>query len=215
MGNIQNGAFNPELLGTLPNGNSNNTNMILQIMPYQNQELTEQEKLNHFYNEINRPQITPLNLENKLSKRYDYLTLRHRLLNIPPPVSSNGVSILERNENGFVSMGISFNNNSDLDEILHAMFIILYGDSTTKKPIKEEIFNSFPKKKYSELNESEKNMELVDCQICQTQYESEDEVIILPECNHYFHSDCIKKWLLEYDNTCPLCRKKYDNQIDE
>lgn len=27
------------------------------------------------------------------------------------------------------------------------------------------------------------------------------------ECKHIFHIDCIKKWLIEYSNSCPTCRK--------
>lgn len=32
-----------------------------------------------------------------------------------------------------------------------------------------------------------------------------DKIILLP-CKHYFHPECIKKWLREYNYKCPICR---------
>lgn len=47
-----------------------------------------------------------------------------------------------------------------------------------------------------------------DCNICLTNIEEDTEIIIL-KCNknHFFHSECIKKWL-KYSISCPLCRQQ-------
>jgi len=42
------------------------------------------------------------------------------------------------------------------------------------------------------------------CEICQCGYEEEEEVLVLP-CNHFFHSECVSRWL-SMRTTCPKCR---------
>jgi hypothetical protein len=42
------------------------------------------------------------------------------------------------------------------------------------------------------------------CVICWETFTASDNVISL-ECTHVFHRDCISKWLLEHNSTCPLC----------
>ena len=53
------------------------------------------------------------------------------------------------------------------------------------------------------------------CKICLMDYEPEDELTQL-KCDerHYFHSDCIIRWISEGKNNCPLCRKPIEN-VDE
>ena len=48
-----------------------------------------------------------------------------------------------------------------------------------------------------------------DCNICLDKMEKETEVIKL-KCNHYFHPDCITKWLKDYNYKCPICREETD-----
>jgi len=42
------------------------------------------------------------------------------------------------------------------------------------------------------------------CMICNENYKLGEEAKLMP-CKHYYHHDCILKWL-ELHNTCPLCR---------
>ena len=51
-----------------------------------------------------------------------------------------------------------------------------------------------------------------ECKICLMEYEPEDELTQL-KCDerHYFHSDCIIRWISEGKNNCPLCRKPIEN----
>ncbi|GKE51498.1 putative RING-H2 finger protein ATL21A [Tanacetum coccineum] len=44
------------------------------------------------------------------------------------------------------------------------------------------------------------------CAICLSDYKPKDAVRTIPECNHYFHADCIDEWL-KINVTCPVCRK--------
>ncbi|XP_024958753.1 putative RING-H2 finger protein ATL21A isoform X1 [Cynara cardunculus var. scolymus] len=43
------------------------------------------------------------------------------------------------------------------------------------------------------------------CAICLSDYEPKEEVRTIPECNHYFHAECIDEWL-KLNATCPVCR---------
>jgi hypothetical protein len=46
------------------------------------------------------------------------------------------------------------------------------------------------------------------CQICLTEYQTNEVVRKLSNCNHLYHKDCIDTWLLKGKNNCPLCRSK-------
>lgn len=46
------------------------------------------------------------------------------------------------------------------------------------------------------------------CAICLSPFEDGDRCCVMPpRCyRHHFHRDCIAKWLMTCNNTCPLCR---------
>ncbi|CDK26923.1 unnamed protein product [Kuraishia capsulata CBS 1993] len=46
------------------------------------------------------------------------------------------------------------------------------------------------------------------CPICLTDYVENDLGRALPKCKHEFHKACIDEWLLQGDNSCPICRGK-------
>lgn len=43
------------------------------------------------------------------------------------------------------------------------------------------------------------------CSICYDEFKF-DEIITLLDCNHIFHRECIKNWLVYEKTTCPACR---------
>ncbi|TKY71035.1 putative RING-H2 finger protein ATL21B [Spatholobus suberectus] len=47
------------------------------------------------------------------------------------------------------------------------------------------------------------------CPICLSEYEPKETLRTIPECNHYFHAQCIDQWL-KMNATCPLCRNSPD-----
>ena len=42
------------------------------------------------------------------------------------------------------------------------------------------------------------------CTICLEQLD--EQQICKLNCDHYYHTECIVKWLVEGENICPLCR---------
>ncbi|KAM0046262.1 putative chromatin regulator PHD family [Helianthus debilis subsp. tardiflorus] len=43
------------------------------------------------------------------------------------------------------------------------------------------------------------------CAICLSEYKPKESLRTIPECNHYFHVECIDRWL-KLNATCPVCR---------
>ena len=43
------------------------------------------------------------------------------------------------------------------------------------------------------------------CPICLSEYKPKETLRTIPECNHYFHVNCIDEWL-KINTTCPVCR---------
>ena len=80
------------------------------------------------------------------------------------------------------------------------------------------IYNSCKKEniKTNELNlDHIENITYLDCPICYEEFNQQDKISILV-CDHYYHEECIKKWInsplldKQYRNVkkaCPLCRE--------
>ncbi|XP_059640873.1 putative RING-H2 finger protein ATL21A [Cornus florida] len=47
------------------------------------------------------------------------------------------------------------------------------------------------------------------CPICLSEYQPKDTLRTIPDCDHYFHANCIDEWL-RMNSTCPLCRNSLD-----
>ena len=43
------------------------------------------------------------------------------------------------------------------------------------------------------------------CMICLVDYEPGEELRTMP-CMHFFHRECIDRWLLKQGSTCPICK---------
>ena len=78
----------------------------------------------------------------------------------------------------------------------------------------QEITNHTSLALYSTLNDTNNNNEL--CIICRSNFVDNDIIRKIGHCNHFFHSQCIDRWLHRND-TCPYCRQKIvitDNNND-
>ena len=45
------------------------------------------------------------------------------------------------------------------------------------------------------------------CSICLDDFCEAERILLLPECQHIFHTDCILPWLIEKSPTCPMCKR--------
>jgi hypothetical protein len=75
-----------------------------------------------------------------------------------------------------------------LNKLLHYRFFL---------GLNKDEFNKLKTKQF-EKNELEENNS---CVICLTEFNAKDTVIKTP-CNHYYHKDCLWKWVKEKDTVC-------------
>ncbi|KAM3139735.1 hypothetical protein pb186bvf_008193 [Paramecium bursaria] len=72
-------------------------------------------------------------------------------------------------------------------------------------PLNGTVFNQLPQIKYvHNENFDEENKK---CSVCQEHFQLNDKLTLLP-CTHRYHTECIKTWLLEQTDFCPICRTK-------
>ncbi|XP_047968961.1 putative RING-H2 finger protein ATL21A [Salvia hispanica] len=45
------------------------------------------------------------------------------------------------------------------------------------------------------------------CPICLSDYQPKETLKSIPECNHYFHAECVDEWL-KLNGSCPVCRTR-------
>lgn len=55
--------------------------------------------------------------------------------------------------------------------------------------------------KYNSMLNSEDKL----CSICMCDYDEGEELLML-DCSHRYHIECISKWL-EKKTTCPICKR--------
>ncbi|KAL4500518.1 hypothetical protein ABPG72_002942 [Tetrahymena utriculariae] len=86
----------------------------------------------------------------------------------------------------------------------------IWSEVSQRPPVRQDNLNKLTIQCYKEI---EKPVEK-DCTICFMQYEPDDKLVVMP-CNklHYFHEECVKKWL-ESNGNCPMCRVYVDNAFE-
>jgi hypothetical protein len=140
------------------------------------------------------------NLDNKMYNNKS-VVCNNIFLNITPITNKN----LLKNCNYIYKKDIIINNrfNYILNKLLvflgHIIIIFTYINNQ-KIQNKSLILNKITKKINFDNNFDE-------CSICYTDYKFYTTIRKIIKCSHIYHEDCIKQWIIEYDNkTCPLCR---------
>ena len=117
--------------------------------------------------------------------------------------------------NTFFNMTLNLDEYDDLPDLISVND--MYDNYEDVKIIlNEEQFNKLTMLEYSELEETDSK----ECLICIDEFINTDEITkISPSvkikeldcgCNHVFHKKCIKSWLCEHSNKCPVCRVEVD-----
>ena len=106
----------------------------------------------------------------------------------------------ERRRREETSFQLSFNYLHIMNHISISNIAPILDDYTSNQPTILSIkdFNKLNKCKYN--NKYNKT-----CTICFDEFELNQTVIQL-KCNHNYHINCIKEWLCNNSNKCPLCK---------
>ncbi|XP_074588200.1 E3 ubiquitin-protein ligase ATL6-like [Curcuma longa] len=76
------------------------------------------------------------------------------------------------------------------------------------------VIETFPTMVYSEVKGLKVGKGALECAVCLCEFEDDEELRLLPHCNHVFHPDCIGAWLAAHI-TCPVCRANLTEQATD
>ncbi|EAZ36286.1 hypothetical protein OsJ_20608 [Oryza sativa Japonica Group] len=79
--------------------------------------------------------------------------------------------------------------------------------SRRQRGLDPAVVESFPTMKYAEARELRDGGKdaVLECAVCLSEFDDDEELRLLPKCSHAFHPDCIGEWLAGHV-TCPVCR---------
>ena len=81
-------------------------------------------------------------------------------------------------------------------------------DSLSKQGLDPSILKAIPTFTYSSKTDS------LECAVCLSEFEDDDQGRVLPKCEHTFHVECIDTWFQSH-SSCPLCRAPVKADIPE
>ncbi|PKU62453.1 E3 ubiquitin-protein ligase ATL6 [Dendrobium catenatum] len=85
---------------------------------------------------------------------------------------------------------------------------VVAGRIRFQRGLDPEVLENFPTLVYSEVKEHKIGKGALECAICLNEFEDDETIRLLPECDHVFHQECVDAWL-ETHVTCPVCRANY------
>ncbi|CAK9142759.1 unnamed protein product [Ilex paraguariensis] len=77
--------------------------------------------------------------------------------------------------------------------------------TTIQKGLDETTLLAYPKLLYSDAKLYKGDCIASGCSICLVDYKDTEVLRLLPDCDHFFHHECIDSWLRLHP-TCPICR---------
>uniref|UniRef100_A0A5B7A7F4 RING-type E3 ubiquitin transferase n=1 Tax=Davidia involucrata TaxID=16924 RepID=A0A5B7A7F4_DAVIN len=81
-------------------------------------------------------------------------------------------------------------------------------DGLSRRPpsgLDPAFIESFPVFVYSEVKDIKIGKGTLECAVCLSEFEGDENLRLLPKCDHVFHPECIDTWFASH-TTCPVCR---------
>ena len=122
-------------------------------------------------------------------------------------ISNNIFNLNNRIRINPVEILFSSTNDLFMDSLYDSVIDSIINESFETQPIAERTNEALDLKVlvYNEICNEEKEKE---CSICLSEFEKESKVLLI-NCSHFFHNECIKEWSM-YKQNCPICRKKIE-----
>ncbi|CAL9771504.1 unnamed protein product [Musa acuminata subsp. burmannicoides] len=102
-------------------------------------------------------------------------------------------------------------NNEDLSGSFRRRAAGGAARSRRQQGLSPEVLETFPTLVYAEVKGLKAGKGALECAVCLSEFEDDEELRLLPRCSHVFHSDCIDAWLASHV-TCPVCRANLAEQ---
>lgn len=98
--------------------------------------------------------------------------------------------------------GFSFSRQNDQNQSSS------YSMTSEPRGLEQVVINSIPIIRYKEEKEYGGDERVsCECAFCLNEFEHDEKLRAIPNCNHLFHIDCVDVWLQSNAN-CPLCRRR-------
>lgn len=180
----------------------NNDDYDRNINDFEDRSLTVKYSISNLYTEYpndNNPRI-----DRWVYSNYDYIKSEiTRYVN-----NVNVLDDIQSIDTTSLNIFLRFSRNINLNETLNDITNRINENITTTTNVLSE--NAFSKLNKIKLKDLDKNSIDDICSICRCEFEDgeedDDEFLLKIDCNHVFHYDCLKTWLTERKNTCPICR---------
>jgi len=182
-------------LDTLSNEISNDQNMLNENNESKSEDILPINDLNQISNDNNSSEEETIQDENLIND------VMREVINDYRPIETN-VSLNQFNN--LINIIDNYIRNTEhlyINDVLPTLdnFNNIILNEDVKIILDEEEFDNLERIKY---DKSDKSLE---CLICLDTFEEEENLIKI-KCNHIFHCNCIKNWLCEESNKCPVCR---------
>ncbi|URE13882.1 E3 ubiquitin-protein ligase [Musa troglodytarum] len=83
-----------------------------------------------------------------------------------------------------------------------------------RRRVSPQLIETFPTLTHAKAKGLEVGKGALECAVCLSEFDDDDEVRLLPRCSHLFHTDCIDVWLASHV-TCPVCRTNLSEPATE
>uniref|UniRef100_A0A803M6J6 RING-type E3 ubiquitin transferase n=2 Tax=Chenopodium quinoa TaxID=63459 RepID=A0A803M6J6_CHEQI len=92
---------------------------------------------------------------------------------------------------------------------IHPDLVQLSDSPTAKSGLDPTAISLLPSTLFKQMENDDEHIE---CSVCLSILEEDQQVRRLPNCNHVFHTSCIDQWL-SGQATCPICRSEVSPQL--
>jgi len=176
------------------------TNQVLNSFPLNNDLNIQENNFNNQENEGNNEE----NQENQNIEENNIINAIPSLLQ--HPINSNIDNLFSDNNslNNFINIIESYLENYDENEIMNLPYLMPMQQLV---PPQEDIIIALEEEEFNKEIEiiNFNNLECLECSVCLENFNEEHKIIKI-KCNHTFHDQCIKQWLCNESNKCPICR---------
>jgi E3 ubiquitin-protein ligase ATL6/9/15/31/42/55 len=115
---------------------------------------------------------------------------------------------------GFFSIYIRHCNEASANGSIRALGVVgLSRRAAASRGLDPGVIETFPTLIYSVVKGLKIGKGALECAVCLNEFEDDETLRLIPNCDHVFHPDCIDAWL-ESHTTCPVCRADLTKPAD-